>query len=635
MGLFGIGKDVNSTVTLEYKANVEQAKAALRDLSGEQKKNAQAAVQGLEDQVKAHERLASKITLGIGIAAGAVALGIQGFKQYEEASRLSAASAGADMDRLRSASHGLLTDMELMGIAAVGMNGKFKLTSEELETVLGAAVTLERRGLGPLAEITAKLGEAIKKGEVDPLKELGIVYDEQLAKTDKRRAAMQALTQLSHEAADGTESETDAIRRHGVEFGNAVDRIQEAIGRLVVAFSPLIDVFSGIAARISDIADGLSRIPEIKLPGGVTVGGVAKTVGQAANPLGYTLAAGRFIKAGFSDTESDGVDYLKAVAMQAGFRLTPYVDPEAGNEGQTTSIAGLDFFTPFKPRSGTVAGSLFKGPKKKPGAKFAGSEGGLFDLARMVANRLRADGVLADANRWEQANNAAILSSGEELVGMITDLIKDPFGTADNGYAADSAVGAMGTGRMGVRLKEGPSFMERMLGPVSEIDRYATAWGTFTDAATAGYMALVDGSESAGAAMRRVIAQSVAAEGSRMLVLALREGAEAVAAIARGNFAAAGSHALAAAKFGAGAAIAGVVANQLGGGGSAGASAGAGATSPTGVTAGATEGGPITRNYIIGDSFGFETPRSQAARFANAERRTRMYEAPTAGVEYA
>ena len=48
------------------------------------------------EQLSATTAIVGLVTLGIGIAAGAVALGIQGFKQYEEASRLSAASAGAD-----------------------------------------------------------------------------------------------------------------------------------------------------------------------------------------------------------------------------------------------------------------------------------------------------------------------------------------------------------------------------------------------------------------------------------------------------------------------------------------------------------------------------------------------------------
>ena len=627
MGLFGIGKDVNSTVTLEYKANVEQAKAALRDLSGEQKKNAQAAVQGLEDQVKAHERLASKITLGIGIAAGAVALGIQGFKQYEEASRLSAASAGADMDRLRSASHGLLTDMELMGIAAVGMNGKFKLTSEELETVLGAAVTLERRGLGPLAEITAKLSEDIRKGEIGTLKDLGVAYDENLAKTDKRAASLQALTALSKQSADGTNSETEAVRAHGVEFRNSMDQIQESIGKIVVALEPLIGALStvvGIAAGAAGVvADIVGAIAGSK----ASRAELARFKGKG----GWMGAAADLAEQETSWTEDvmwqrgTGLAGIGAAAVGAATSSVNAERERVANMGEMARRRREQFN--YEKRKAEQERSAGVGNKPRTG--------GGFEL----------NAIVLDGSQWIPIETVDTLID-QMVQARLAEL---PFGTLGTeasdalagsaptarGYMAGSAVGAMGTGRMGVRLKEGPSFMERMLGPVSEIDRYATAWGTFTDAATAGYMALVDGSESAGAAMKRVIAQSVAAEGSRMLVLALREGAEAVAAIARGNFAAAGSHALAAAKFGAGAAIAGVVANQLGGGGSAGASAGAGATSPTGVTAGATEGGPITRNYIIGDSFGFETPRSQAARFANAERRTRMYEAPTAGVEYA
>ena len=622
MGLFGIGKDVNSTVTLEYKANVEQAKAALRDLSGEQKKNAQAAVTGLEDQIKAHERLASKITLGIGIAAGAVALGIQGFKKYEEATRLGAASAGADMDRLRTASHGLLTDMELMGVAAEAMNGRFKLTSEELETVLGAAVALEARGIMPLSEATQKLGEAVRKGEIDPLKELGIAYDENLAKTDKRGAAMKALSTLSAEAARGTLSETEAIRAHGVEFRNAMDRIQQAIGSLVVAMEPLISAAADLVSIVGEAASGWATI-------------INTVAGTGGGPAAYGDDYGGDFNGTttFRDANGSWVNFNSLfTGTTATAQSSVYAERAKAAADEKARLADMGEMarrrrekTNYEKRKAEQDRSAGVGNKPRTG-------GGGFEL----------DAIVLDGSQWIPIETVDTLID-QMVQARLAELPFGALGTeasdalagsapTTRGYMAGSAVGSMGLGRMGVRLKEGPSFMERMLGPVSEIDRYATAWSTFTDAATAGYMALVTGSESAGAAMKRVIAQSVAAEGSRMLVLALREGAMAVASLAGGNFAAAGSHALAAAKFGAGAAIAGVVANQLGGG-AAGASAGAGASTPAGVTAG-SEGGPITRNYIIGDSFGFETPRSQAARFALAERRTRMYEAPTEGVAY-
>jgi hypothetical protein len=144
---------------------------------------------------------------------------------------------------------------------------------------------------------------------------------------------------------------------------------------------------------------------------------------------------------------------------------------------------------------------------------------------------------------------------------------------------------------------------------------------------------LVTGSESFGKAAKRVIGQTIMAEGSHMLVLALREGAQAIAALATGNFAKAGAHGLAAAKFGAGAALAGVVASQLGAGGSAtaaGASAGGGAGGSSTVA----DNAPRNTNIVLGHGWDDETNRQRAARFARAQRQAASYESPAAGVVY-
>lgn len=90
MGLFG---DIAGKVVLKYEADTAQAKIALRELTGEQKANAKAAIQGMEDQKAAHDRMVKGITVGLGIAAGAIAVGVSAYKAYAEQSRLAAASA--------------------------------------------------------------------------------------------------------------------------------------------------------------------------------------------------------------------------------------------------------------------------------------------------------------------------------------------------------------------------------------------------------------------------------------------------------------------------------------------------------------------------------------------------------------
>jgi hypothetical protein len=596
MGIFG---DVVGKVGLKYEVDITQAKAGLRELTGEQKKNAQAAVQGLEDQKKAHEQTMKAITIGFGIAAGAIAIGAASWKSYAEQTRLSAATVGMDIGRLRAASHGLVTDMDLMRVAAESMNGRWKLSSEEMEKVLGAAVEVERRGLAPLSVAIDKLGEALKKGEVDPLKELGIVYDESVAKIDKRRAALDALGRASRSAAEGAESEAESLRRAATDAENYYNRAKQGAGQFametVAGFVIIGDAIGDMGSALKDWATYDLTFAEIAMQGFVARGW-AEVDRNAAQ-----------IRKRIAEIDAATAEVNRRRAEDEG-----WVDYKSGKQVEAQRNAAQAQKDRFNARSAAN--------KRSGGGGSSGDTGGYSDMLGRLGNRARLGLAIGEQRANE---DAAIMEAARGLFDQLGS-VGDALSSTGDDLLADSNV--VGT--------KAPSFMEKLLGPVDEIHGYTDAWGTFTQAATAGYMALVSGSESAGAAMKKIIAQSIAAEGSRMLIMALREGAEAVAELAKGNFASAGTHALAAAKFGAGAAIAGVVANQLGGGG--GASAGAGASaSGIGLGGGSSQPAPINRFYVIGDSYGVESPRSQNLRFRASERAALAQGPSPVGTEYA
>lgn len=613
----GLWETFTGKVVLDYQVKTEQAKIALRELTGEQKANAKAAIQGMEDQKAAHERMVKGITVGLGIAAGAVALGIQGFKAYEERIRLSAATAGASMDGLRKASHGLLTDLELMQVAAEGMNGRFKLSSTEMETVLAAAVALEAKGIAPLGEAAHKLGEAVKKGEIDPLKELGIAYDENLAKTDKRGAALKALTALSQESGGAVDAEAEAIRQSGVAFKNSMAMVEESIGRIVVAFGPMITAVADLAAQVAVLADAASHIPGIRLPGGLSVGGVAKFFGRAGlSPLMWNVDAARGLAAGFSDTSGSGdASYLGSALGASGYQ-SQWRTGDSGGDGGVGVLGSSSGYTgPLG-----IGGKGFPGAKPVKTIKRGGGGGG--GLADGTGGRRRGGGMGDLIARYNVLG---------EYVSGAEDFILNGIGDAA-GLAGD-ALSSLGEKVPTEAGKPGPTWMEKTFGPPEQFDLYKDAFQGFTDAASAGYTALVTGSESAGKAMKRVIAQSIMAEGQHMLIRALREAAEAIAALAHGNLPKAGTHALAAAKFGAGAAIAGVVAHSLGAGGATG-SAGASAGGATGGARASNDNAPRNTTVVLGHGWDDETPRQRAAKLARANRQAASYEAPPSGVSY-
>jgi hypothetical protein len=155
--------------------------------------------------------------------------------------------------------------------------------------------------------------------------------------------------------------------------------------------------------------------------------------------------------------------------------------------------------------------------------------------------------------------------------------------------------------------------LESIFGPVGQFDVYAKGFDMLTGAVGSAYDAWVSGSESAGAAIRKFVGQSVEAAGKQMAIEAIKEGAYALASLAIGDFGGAARHGIAAAEFAAGAVAAGVVAHELGAGGSSGptkggASAGGGGGS---YSSGGGSSAPqqSSKIIILGDSFVGKTPR--------------------------
>ncbi len=132
-----------------------------------------------------------------------------------------------------------------------------------------------------------------------------------------------------------------------------------------------------------------------------------------------------------------------------------------------------------------------------------------------------------------------------------------------------------------------------MFGPIEEFKVYNEAWGMLTGSVKSAYGAIVDGEMSAGQAVKAFLKDSLKAMGSRMAIRGLEEIAEGFAAMANPNpvwgAKSAAAHFTSAAKFGLGAAAAGVAASQIGGG-SGGGSGGARPAAPN------TSGGSGGRN---------------------------------------
>jgi hypothetical protein len=154
------------------------------------------------------------------------------------------------------------------------------------------------------------------------------------------------------------------------------------------------------------------------------------------------------------------------------------------------------------------------------------------------------------------------------------------------------------------------SQLEKIFGKPDEFQLYTSLFKGLTDAAAASFEAIVTGSEGAGAAFQKLIANSVMAIGKQAVVEALKNVALGFGELAFGHVPQATAAFTAAAKWSAVAVVAGVTASAMGAG--AGGGTGAGAASPTGVRGG-SGGGDRGREVVVvmTDPFAQDSPRNR------------------------
>lgn len=158
------------------------------------------------------------------------------------------------------------------------------------------------------------------------------------------------------------------------------------------------------------------------------------------------------------------------------------------------------------------------------------------------------------------------------------------------------------------------SKLEQMFGPIDEFNAYQEAFNMLGGAVTSAMDAWIDGSMSAGEAVKKFIGQALKALASQMAIESLKHGAYALGSLAFGDVRGAGQHAAAAAAFGVGAAAAAVAAKSMGGGAaptSAGASAGGSAGGGSSFAGTAQQGTGERIIVVMGDSFSRSSPRMQ------------------------
>jgi hypothetical protein len=606
MGLLGLGREVLT----EFKADISDHKAKVKELEGAEK---QLAITELEAAEARNEHLEGwiekigKVTLALVAVKEVGDIIWDGYKEGVKEARLETAAAGVDIERLSEAAGGLHTHMQLLEFAAKANKSAFKLTQEQMEDAEHAMRALERRGV-PTAEAIDAVTTAVVTGRTKGLEPYGVIVDKHIKKlqeqgeesltlaerTQVHTKAMEALKIVGEGVADSQDQVGESMQRTETKLTDSWSELKKALGQLVVVMQPFIE-------QLASAADSLSKIGDVK-GGHGTLFNLANIVsfGQAQRNFGGRIARE------INDSQAASDATLAGISMPSddGGSAT-------SNDVSPALQAALDRHLRQQLEQFKKTVKQVEAAQRKADEEYARSSQEA--LARLILHSAAG-----------ASNSNQVAGGRTSSLGAAADT-SDGFHFGDPNYDIDQAMGrqrsqlAERDAEAGSResryaafnAKQGEKLLEKTFGPVGEFELYKKGFDALTGAVGSMYDAIVSGQESASAAFKKFVGQSVAAVGKQMAIEAVKETAYALGNLAIGNMPGAAAHGLAAAEFAAGAVVAGVVAHELGYGGGTSARSGGGAGAPQsyGSSGGGSGGAGHSVTIVYADPFADDSPR--------------------------
>ena len=637
MSIFGAGADVVGKVVTKYEADVKEHVAELKKLRGEQRKQAQDAIDGLEKQNKAWND--HKVRAGIALAgvAASVVIAKASFDEFKRTAELSAGAASISVDRLKVAAGGLKTQMELLTLAQAGARGAFHLNTVEMETVVKGMRALEAQGF-KTEEVTNKITKAIQEGAVSQLEEFGIKLQSTGTIAGDKQLVLEALAAEIKEVGGNYAKAGDDVSRAGVMWSDTLHSVKLAIGSLVVSMGPMIESLGKAVGLIGSLADLVGKLPGLGGGGGN---------GDGKLPADYGITA----------PESVGTTTGK-VMWAPGFALFDMLDQAVNGDGGAMDRRTMAHLAPessntaiYNPNSWLVRQALEEKKKREDAtlSRWRARMQEQLDKQRRTALEFRDRTGIGKLGTWlNQAgmglgfieSNRAKPTRGRDEEEFFLDYAQGS-DTPEGGYRTDidmsepknqyvwatshsnrlKEIGA--SIRAGGEQNDAQTQREKMLegifGPVSEFEAYATGFQLLETAASSAFEAWMTGSKGVAAAMKEAVAGFAKGLAHEALLQAMRHTAHGIGMLAFPDPLAkvsAAQHFKAAAIWGGVAIAAGGAARALGGGSGGGASAG-GYSARGGLASG---GGGGSRNVtiVLGGSADGESPRSNSRRVARA-----------------
>jgi hypothetical protein len=369
--------------------------------------------------------------------------------------------------------------------------------------------------------------------------------------------------------------------------GGAINGLLSGIGSVVVAFGPML---TAAATFVSALAEAVRLMGELS---------------QAATGSVWEIAAKEYKRRTGKDMPEMRTFQQHARQHVYGDAPSAFGDIGAGISGASKFLSGLGRGDSWGP-----------GPTEKFLARLnPGKKSGRADSAAARARaEAQAQGILDGWYQNEEGNiNPRFGGSNLDRQAMADT------GNLDSAFAAfEKSSTAAATASWNERLTkargEKSAFLESTFGKPEEFDVYATAFQTLTGAVTSAMNAWIDGSMSAGKAIKLFVADTLKSVAAQMAVEALKHGAYAIGSLAWGDMKGAALHGKSAAMFAAGAAGAAIAAKSLGGSANT-----PTATAPGAPTSGGSGGGGSSpdRIIVVGDHFAEQTPRARAQTARN------------------
>jgi hypothetical protein len=656
VSLAGLGSAIASgVVALRYEANVDQAKAAIKGLAGEQKKAAKETAEAYKAQSESFNKHVADFGKGAAIIGGAILVARSGLKAYGEDVRLTAGSSKVNIDALSDSWDGLKTRVELMTLAQAGNRGAWKLTTGQLQLVTDGMRALEKQGFES-QKVFDKFTEVLKKGKLEGLDEFGLSVKATGNQAEDLKVLMRALGKEVSDVGGNFDKAGDSAQRSMVRMEDGLTRLRSTVGQ----------VTAGILDMAAAFGEGMGRI---------IFGPLAEDVGPGGRKGVYAdkFAASRGFKFGadqyqtqteaFTGRKTQVRDDLLTVgdadraAAQALDQFKTSVNRAMNGRGPLAAaspaefsklVAGLpehwqmvdeDLARKVDDLQGKLAWRLVTGmdtavaaAKKsagkgggRRGSHGAAADGGLVfdDIASTLGGfgSYFMDEAAQRQAAQVEADAASMFAAKERMAQRFADaqMVQD----IDAQGAAYAAA-------------ERESFLERNFGKIEEFEAYGRAFDTLASVGGAAWGAMYDtiisGEGDMGEAVKKAIGVALGAKarelGAEGLMTLLRGAAYTAMADPRGP----GTMGAGAAMM-AGSLVIGKIASEIGGGGG-GASAAGGASSAAGVGRRAMnyDHRPSSMQVIVGDSMSDDSPRERARRTRKAMNTAHQYGPQAAGV---